>query len=51
MLKKHLGMIPHTHHGYNHNENDSIKGASRLTVKEKRIVEIVNKIWYSKHKK
>lgn len=43
----HKGMKPHTHHGYEHNENDGDKGASRLTSKEKRMVERVRKIWYN----
>ena len=38
----------HTHHGYFHNENDSEKGASRLTTEEKAMVERINKIWNNK---
>lgn len=30
---QHKGMRPHVHHGYIHNENDSKKGASKLTPK------------------
>lgn len=46
--KEHKGMIPHTHHGYLHNENDGIKGATKLTTKEKKMVERVHKLWYNK---
>ncbi len=42
----HNGLKPHTHHGYFHNENDTDKGAARLTSKEKALVEMVNKAWY-----
>lgn len=37
------GQKPHTHHGCNHNEYDSKKGASNLTPKEKRMVDKVIK--------
>lgn len=47
----HKGMRPHAHHGYNHNENDSAKGASRLTPKEKKMVERVTDIWYNRKKR
>ena len=47
----HKGMKPHTHHGYNHNENDSAKGASNLTTKEKKMVERVKQIWYNRSKR
>ena len=40
-------MKPHTHHGYKHNENDVKKGASKLSLKEGKMVEKVNKIWYN----
>lgn len=42
----HKGEKPHTHHGYEHNENDSLKGFSHLTTEEKKMVERVNQIWY-----
>ena len=42
----HAGMDPHTHHGYYHNENDGIKGATGLSTKEKAMVERVKKVWY-----
>lgn len=45
---KHLGEKPHTHHGYEHNEKDGTKGFSKLTDKEKRMVERVTKLWYDK---
>lgn len=41
----HKGQKPHTHHGYNHNEYDSKRGASNLTPEEKRMVDKVIKIW------
>lgn len=45
--KAHRGMKPHTHHGYYHNENDSQKGAAKLTAEERKMVERVRKIWYN----
>lgn len=42
----HKGIEPHTHHGYNHNENDSVKGAAHLIPAEKRMVERVRGVWY-----
>lgn len=47
---QHKGMRPHAHHGYMHNENDSRKGASKLTPEEKKMVDRVNRIWYNKNK-
>lgn len=44
----HRGLIPHTHHGYIHNENDSKKGASKLTNEEKNMVYRIQKLWYNK---
>lgn len=35
----------HTHHGYFHSENDSKKGAARLTSEEKAMVERVRRLW------
>ena len=35
----------HTHHGYFHNENDSDKGASKLTTEERKMVERVKQLW------
>lgn len=43
----HKKMKPHTHHGYNHNENDGKKGGANLTPKEKKMVERVERIWYN----
>ena len=43
----HKGTKLHTHHGYEHNENDSIKGAANLTPEEKKMVERVRKLWYN----
>lgn len=51
LAHKHKKEIPHTHHGYIHNENDTEKGASKLTTKEKRMVDRVNKIWYNYNNK
>ena len=51
LLKSHKGIKPHTHHGYIHNENDSKKGASKLTREEKKMIEHINKVWYNKNKK
>ncbi len=45
--KAHKGIKPHTHHGYNHNESDSQKGAAKLTTEERKMVERVRKIWYN----
>ena len=41
----HAGTSPHTHHGYEHNENDSTKGAASLTTEEKAMVDRVTKLW------
>ncbi|SHF01302.1 hypothetical protein [Schwartzia succinivorans] len=41
----HAGMMPHIHHGYEHNENDSPKGASKLTVKEKKLASLISDVW------
>lgn len=43
----HNGMTPHTHHGYEHNENDSAKGAANPTPEERKMVERIKKIWYN----
>ncbi len=51
LLHKHNGKIPHTHHGYFHNENDYEGGASKLTAEEKNIVEKIEKIWYNNKRK
>ena len=41
----HKGMDVHTHHGYYHAENDGPKGATKLTPKEKMMVDRVREIW------
>lgn len=46
--KAHKGMLPHTHHGYWHNENDSPKGAANLTSKEKELVKLISNVWKEK---
>lgn len=51
LLKRHNNLMPHIHHGYEHNENDGIKGATRLNSKEKAMVENVAKIWENRSKK
>ena len=49
--KAHKGVLPHTHHGYEHSEKDSGKGFSGLTVEEKKMVDRVKTIWYNRHSK
>ena len=44
----HRGVIPHTHHGYFHKENDTAKGFTNLTAKEQQMVYIVEKVWKEK---
>jgi len=51
LLHKHNGISPHVHHGYWHNENDSSKGASNLTSKEKKLVDRILKKWYNYNNK
>lgn len=43
----HKGMLPHTHHGYVHNEKDGKKGAAKLTPDERKMIERVNTVWYN----
>lgn len=45
--KPHDNLSPHTHHGYEHNENDSPKGVAKLTPEEKKMVDLVKDIWYN----
>lgn len=47
LQKAHKGIKPHTHHGYEHNENDSKKGASKLSTEERKMVDRATKIWYT----
>ena len=49
--KPHDGVSPHTHHGYNHNENDSIKGYANLTIAEKKMVDRVYQLWKNRKRK
>lgn len=51
LQKAHKGMKPHAHHGYEHNENDSKKGARKLTSEERKMVDRINKIWYNNRSK
>ena len=44
----HNGMLPHTHHGYFHNENDSKKGAANVTTKENQLINLINQVWKEK---
>lgn len=46
--KPHKGVSPHTHHGYNHSENDSAKGFANLTTEEKKLLEKINRIWHNR---
>lgn len=46
--KPHKGVSPHTHHGYNHSENDSAKGYANLTTEEKELVDKINRIWHNR---
>ena len=46
--KPHRGVSPHTHHGYNHNENDTEKGFANLTPKERAMVQRVTSTWKEK---
>jgi len=41
----HEGMRPHVHHGYFHAENDGPKGATRLTAKERKMIDHVKSLW------
>ena len=48
LTKPHKGVLPHTHHGYNHNELDTKKGFANLTTKEIAMVHRVTEIWRDK---
>lgn len=39
----HNGKQPHTHHGYNHDEN----GTTGLSAKERKMVDRVTELWYN----
>ncbi len=41
----HNGISPHVHHGYNHSEG----GTTRLTDKERKMVDFVLKTWYNRN--
>lgn len=51
LTKPHKGILPHTHHGYEHFENDSKKGFANLTTEEKAMVARVRKLWYNRRSK
>lgn len=51
LTKPHEGVLPHTHHGYNHAENDSAKGYANLTTEEKNMVARVEKLWDNRNSK
>lgn len=38
---------PHVHHGYFHNENDGRKGYTKLSRKERKMIDRVYAAWYS----
>ena len=46
--RPHKGMSPHTHHGYEHNENDSPKGAANPTSQEKSLINLISNVWKEK---
>lgn len=48
LLHKHSGLMPHVHHGYEHNENDGKKGATGPSEDERKMVERVLRLWYNK---
>ena len=43
--KPHNGLLPHTHHGYFHDEY----GTGKLTTKEKKMVDRVVNLWYNRN--
>lgn len=45
LIVPHNGEIPHAHNGYFHNENDSKKGYSKLTTKQRKMVDRINELW------
>lgn len=45
----HDGKKPHTHHGYEHSENDGAKQYANLTPEEKHMVDKVRKAWNNRH--
>lgn len=45
LLHKHNGIAPHVHHGYIHYEN----GTTKLTDKERKMVDFVLKTWYNRN--
>lgn len=45
LQKPHDNVLPHVHHGYFHNENDSAKGYANLTTEEQAMVDRVEQIW------
>ena len=50
-VHQHKGVSPHTHHGYEHNENDSAKWFARPTSAETKMVEMVRSIWENRYKR
>lgn len=47
LTHSHKGMKPHVHHGYEHNEKDGAKGATRLTTQEKKMIASIKQQWYN----
>lgn len=41
------GLLPHVHHGYEHNEYDGRRGATKLTKKEQKMVDRIQTLWYN----
>lgn len=46
---KHEGMQPHVHHGYEHNEDDPPRGATRLTAEEDIMKMRVERLWLERY--
>ena len=49
--RAHNKVKPHTHHGYDHAEQDSVKGFAHLTPEEKKMVARVQNLWYNHNDK
>lgn len=51
LTRPHMGVVPHTHNGYEHSENDGKKQFSKPTTKEKAMIDRVYKIWNNRESK
>ena len=49
--RPHNGVVPHAHHGYEHSENDSKKGFSNITTKEREMIDRIYQVWYNRGSK